>query len=114
MTGAASRSVAGSPPYAGLAPATRQSRKLLNAEAKSRRENHRLKDAMSSPRSHPSAARSPRISTPERAEGKRHNAAVICLARPRCNVILAMLRTGQPYIPRNPRPPPATGPPDAA
>lgn len=50
----------------------------------------------------------------KRAEGKRHNAAVICLARPRCNVILAMLRTGQPYIPRNPRPPPATGPPDAA
>jgi hypothetical protein len=33
---------------------------------------------------------------PEPAEGKRHNAAVICLAR-RCDVILAMLRTRQPY-----------------
>ena len=35
----------------------------------------------------------------KRAEGKRHNAALICLARRRCDVILAMLRTGQPYQP---------------
>ena len=35
----------------------------------------------------------------KRAEGKRHNAAVICLARRRCNVILAMLATRQPYTP---------------
>ena len=34
----------------------------------------------------------------KRAEGKRHNAAVICLARRRCNVILAMLRDHQPYL----------------
>ncbi len=34
----------------------------------------------------------------KRAEGKRHNAAVICLARRRCNVILAMLRTGRSYM----------------
>jgi hypothetical protein len=33
----------------------------------------------------------------KRAEGKRHNAAVICLAHRRCDVILAMLRTRQPY-----------------
>jgi hypothetical protein len=33
----------------------------------------------------------------KRAEGKRHNAVVICLARRRCDVILAMLRTRQPY-----------------
>ncbi len=32
----------------------------------------------------------------KRAEGKRHNAALICLARRRCNVILAMLATGNP------------------
>jgi hypothetical protein len=37
----------------------------------------------------------------KRAEGKRHNAALICLARRRCNVILAMLRTGQPYNPHH-------------
>ena len=36
------------------------------------------------------------------AEGKRHNAALICLARRRCDVILAMLRTGQPYQPARP------------
>ncbi len=36
----------------------------------------------------------------KRAEGKRHNAAVICLARRRCNVILAMLQTQQSYVPR--------------
>jgi hypothetical protein len=35
----------------------------------------------------------------KRAEGKRHNAAVICLARRRCNVILAMLDTNQSYRP---------------
>ena len=28
--------------------------------------------------------------------GKRHNAALICLARRRCDVILAMLTTRQP------------------
>ena len=35
----------------------------------------------------------------KRAEGKRHNATLICLARRRCDVILAMLRTSQPYQP---------------
>ena len=34
-----------------------------------------------------------------RAEGKCHNAALICLARRRCDVILAMLRTYQPARP---------------
>lgn len=31
----------------------------------------------------------------KRTEGKRHNAAVICLARRRCNVIYAMLTRGE-------------------
>ena len=31
----------------------------------------------------------------KRAEGKRHNATLICLARRCCDVILAILRTGQ-------------------
>jgi len=34
----------------------------------------------------------------KRAEGKRHNAALICLARRRCDVILAMLRNREPYL----------------
>lgn len=86
--------------YAGLAPVTRQSGKSLNGESKSRRGNHRLKNAMflaafASLRSSESKAFYDR----KRAEGKRHNAALICLARRRCNVILAMLRTGQSYNP---------------
>lgn len=88
--------------YAGLAPVTRQSGSSLNSETKSRRGNHRLKNAMflaafASLRSPESKAFYDR----KRAEGKRHNAALICLARRRCNVILAMLRTGQPYNPHH-------------
>jgi transposase len=84
--------------YAGLAPVTRQSGKCLNGETKSRRGNHRLKNAMflaafASLRSPDSKAFYDR----KRAEGKRHNAAIVCLARRRCNVILAMLRTGEAY-----------------
>jgi transposase len=91
--------------YAGLAPVTRQSGKSLNAETKSRRGNHRLKNAMflaafASLRSPDSKAFYDR----KRAEGKRHNAAVICLARRRCNVILAMLRDHQPYRAPHPNP----------
>ena len=33
----------------------------------------------------------------KRDEGKRHNAAVICVARRRCDLILAMLKTRTPY-----------------
>ncbi len=40
----------------------------------------------------------------KRAEGKRHNAALICLARRRCDVILAMLRTGRHYQAARPAP----------
>jgi transposase len=86
--------------YAGLAPVTRQSGKSVNGESKSRRGNHRLKNAMflaafASLRAPESKAFYDR----KRAEGKRHNAAIICLARRRCNVILAMLATRQPYNP---------------
>ncbi len=34
----------------------------------------------------------------ERAEGKKHNAAIICLARRRCDVILAILRDHEPCL----------------
>ena len=36
----------------------------------------------------------------KRGEDKRHNAAVICVARRRPNIILAMLKTRTPYQPR--------------
>jgi transposase len=91
--------------YAGLAPVTRQSGKSVNGESKSRRGNHRLKNAMflaafASLRSPESKAFYDR----KRAEGKRHNAATICLARRRCNVILAMLRTSCAYNPNHAAP----------
>jgi putative transposase len=87
----------GSASYAGLAPVTRQSGKSINGESKSTRGNHRLKNAMflaafASLRAPESKACYDR----KRTEGKHHNAALICLARRRCNVILAMLRTQQP------------------
>jgi hypothetical protein len=39
------------------------------------------------------------------AGGKKHNAALICLARRRCDVLYAMLRSGTHY--RHPEPTPA-------
>lgn len=84
--------------YAGLAPVTRQSGTSIRGEHRSRRGNHRLKNAMF-------LAAFASLSDPDsrtyydrkRAEKKKHNAAVICLARRRCDVILAMLRTGDHY-----------------
>jgi transposase len=91
--------------YAGLAPVARQSGTSLDNDTRSRRGNHRLKNAMflaafASLRDPASKAFYDR----KRSEGKRHNAALICLARRRCDVILAMLRTGQPYQPARPAP----------
>jgi transposase len=91
--------------YAGLAPVTRQSGTSIRGESKSRRGNHRLKNAMF-------LAAFASLSSPEsrafydrkRAEGKKHNAAIICLARRRCDVILAMLRTRQHYLTPSQRP----------
>jgi transposase len=91
--------------YAGLAPVTRQSGTSLNGESRSRRGNHRLKNAMFLAAF--ASLRDPASKTfydRKRAEGKRHNAALICLARRRCDVILAMLRTGHPYQPARPAP----------
>jgi hypothetical protein len=98
VTTAASRPATAAPPTPGLPLPKRQSGKLLNADAKSRRGNHRLKNAMFLAAF--SSLRSPEFKAfydRKRAEGKRHNTAVICLARRRCDVILAMLNTNQPF-----------------
>ena len=84
--------------YAGLAPVTRQSGSSIASEHKSRRGNHRLKNALwlsafCSLHHEPSKVYYAR----KRSEGKRHNAAIICLARRRCDVIHAMLRNGTVY-----------------
>jgi hypothetical protein len=83
---------------AGIAPVTRRSGTSIRGEypARSRSGNKELKNALfrsawiascHDPVSKAYYAR-------KRAEGKKHNAAVICLARRRCDVIHAMLRNG--------------------
>ena len=113
--------------YAGLAPVDWQSGRSATVR-KPRGGNHRLKNAMfaglapvdwQSGRS--ATVRKPRkpraaafVATQhdpdarayyqrKRSEGKRHNAAVICVARRRCNIILAMLKTQTPYQPPQPQ-----------
>lgn len=89
--------------YAGLAPIDRRSGKSINNSAASRRGNHRLKNAMflaafvavqHDPNAKAYYAR-------KRAEGKRHNAAVICVARRRCDLIHAMLTNRTSYDPQH-------------
>jgi hypothetical protein len=46
----------------------------------------------------------------KRAEGKNHNAALICLARRRCDVLYAMLRNKTLYQPVTPQAPGEDGP----
>lgn len=85
--------------YAGLAPVTRQSGKTINGEHRSRRGNHRLKNAMflsAFASLHDPDSRA--FYDRKRTEGKKHNATIICLARRRCDVILAMIRTGTTYL----------------
>ena len=96
--------------YAGLAPVTRRSGSSIKGETRSQRGNHALKSALflsafaslTDPLSRAYYDR-------KRAAGKRHNAALICLARRRVDVIYAMLRDRRPYQPpvsTNPTPQP--------
>ena len=85
--------------YAGLAPVTRRSGTSIRGETRSQRGNHALKSALflsafaslSDPTSRAYYDR-------KRAEKKRHNAVLICLARRRLDVIYAMLRDRTPYV----------------
>jgi transposase len=89
--------------YAGLAPVTRRSGSSIRGEHPSRRGNKQLKRAMflsafaalRDPLSRAYYAR--KIS-----QGKRHNQALIALARRRCDVLFAMLRDGTLYSPPQP------------
>jgi transposase len=79
--------------YAGIAPVTRRSGSSIHGEHPARTGNRKLKRAfflaafaaLSDPTSRTYYDR-------KRAEGKKHNAALICLARRRCDVLFAMLR----------------------
>ena len=100
--------------YAGIAPVTRRSGTSIRGEFPARSGNKRLKNALFY--SAWVASNHDPISKTyydrKRAEGKRHNAAVIRLARRRCNVIFAMLRDGTYY--QSPTPVPTPEPPTLA
>ena len=80
--------------YAGLAPVDRQSGRT-KATRRTKGGNHRLKNAMYMA-AHVATQHDPDAKAhyeKKIAEGKSHAAAVICVARKRCNIILTMLKT---------------------
>ena len=90
--------------YAGLAPVTRRSGSSIRGEHVNRGGNKRLKNALfmaafTSLRADPTSRA---YYDRKRAQGKRHNAALICLARRKTDVLFAMLRDHQPYTPSIP------------
>ena len=90
--------------YAGIAPVTRRSGTSIRGEFPSRAGNKRLKNALfhaawvASCHDPLSKAYYDR----KRAEGKRHNAVVMCLARRRLNVLFAMVKAGAFYETKTP------------
>lgn len=91
--------------YAGLAPTDWQSGRT-NTTRKPRGGNRRLKDALFTAAfvatRHDPHARA--YYQRKRNEGKSHNAAVISVARRRCDIILAMLKNQTPYQPPTTQP----------
>jgi transposase len=86
--------------YAGLAPVTRRSGTSIRGESPSRRGNKALKRAFflaafASLKDPVSRAYYDRKIT----QGKRHNQALLCLARRRCDVLYAMITNGTFYQP---------------
>ncbi|MDR2493407.1 MAG: IS110 family transposase [Coriobacteriales bacterium] len=85
--------------YAGIAPRTRQSGTSVKGESAPRAGNKALKSALflsafASLRADPLSRE---YYDRKRAEGKKHNAALICLARRRLKVMYAMMRDLKPY-----------------
>ncbi|PRE19929.1 IS110 family transposase [Burkholderia multivorans] len=88
--------------YAGLAPVTRRSGSSIRGEHPSRRGNKVLKRALFL--SAFAALRDPvsrAYYSRKIQQGKRHNQALIALARRRCDVLFAMLRDGTIYQPKS-------------
>ncbi|HBX79410.1 MAG TPA: hypothetical protein DEG43_17355 [Acidimicrobiaceae bacterium] len=95
--------------YAELAPVTKQSGSSLKSETRSRRGNRRLKNALflAAFCSIRADGEDAVYYAKKRAEGKRHNAAVICLANRKTRALFHMLTDQQPYLTpteRNPQP----------
>ena len=84
--------------YAGPAPVTRRSGTSIRGEHPPKGGNKQLKRAFFlaafASLSHPPSRT---YYDRKRAQGKRHNAALICLARRRVDVLFAMLRDREPY-----------------
>ncbi|WP_270264007.1 IS110 family transposase [Kocuria marina] len=91
--------------YAGIAPVTRRSGSSIRGESPSRRGNKTLKRALflSAFASINASPASRAYYDRKRAQGKRHNQAIIALARRRTDVLYAMLRDGAFYT--EPTPP---------
>ncbi len=90
--------------YAGLAPITRRSGTSIRGEHVNRGGNKRLKNALfmaafTSLRADPTSRA---YYDRKRAQGKKHNAALICLARRKTDVLYAMIRDHHPYTPSLP------------
>ncbi|MEI2815576.1 MAG: transposase [Microthrixaceae bacterium] len=86
--------------YAGLAPVTKQSGSSLKSETRSRRGNRRLKAALflaafCSIRADGEGAV---YYAKKRADGKHHNAAMICLTNRKTRALFHMLTNEQPYL----------------
>ena len=84
--------------YAGIAPVTRSSGTSIKGEHPARTGNRKLKRAFflaAFAALHDPTSRA--YYDRKRAEGKKHNAALICLARRRCDVLYAMLRNRTHY-----------------
>lgn len=87
--------------YAGIAPVTRRSGTSIRGEQSSRRGNKTLKRALflsAFAALHDPESRA--YYDRKRAQGKRHNQALIALTRRRTDVLFAMLRDGTLYEPR--------------
>ena len=89
--------------YAGLAPVTRRSGSSIRGETPPRRGNRLLKRAFFLAAFASLADPASRTYYDRKiTEGKRHNQALICLARRRSDVIFAMLKNGTFYSPATP------------
>lgn len=89
--------------YAGLAPVTRRSGSSIKGEHPARGGNKRLKNALflsAFAALHDPESRA--YYDRKRAQGKKHNAALVCLARRRTDVMFAMLRDGTYYQAKTP------------
>lgn len=86
--------------YAGVAPVTKQSGTSLRHETRSRRGNHTLKNVLfiAAQVSAFKPGEDKDFYDKKRAEGKKHNAATICLANRKARALWHMLNNNQTYL----------------